>query len=214
MILILIPIDYRLGTRHHLDKNYLLINKFHRYYFFLNNLEYLNLDLNHPNSLCKNIYIKMSNQILDPNLDTPDDIDGQLNFFFDKFTLFLDQFKKVYGLKRIEIFINKIYRIVKTFIKNDFFKIPLNIKGKSGQIDYLLKKYGNNNNDQDEIDIETKSAQVLRMIKKANRLRDLSFSELAASPYDNFLLNTQNRKSSSARKEKLKKCIDKLNDKS
>ena len=155
----------------------------------------------------------MSNQILDPNLDTPDDIDGQLNFFFDKFTLFLDQFKKVYGLKRIEIFINKIYRIVKTFIKNDFFKIPLNVKGKSGQIDYLLKKYGNNN-DQDEIDIETKSAQVLRMIKKANRLRDLSFSELAASPYDNFLLNTQNRKSSSARKEKLKKCIDKLNDKS
>lgn len=156
----------------------------------------------------------MSNQILNPNLDTPDDIDGQLDFFFKKFTLFLDQFKKVYGLKRIETFINRIHRLVKTFIKNDFFKIPLHLKGKSGQIDYLLKKYGNNNNEQDEIDIQTKSADIIRMIKKANRLRDISFSELAVSPYDNFLLSAENKKTSSARKEKLRKCIETLNNKS
>lgn len=148
----------------------------------------------------------MSEQILDPDLETPTDIDEQLKFFFSQFSLFIDEFKKVYKLKRIEKIINKVYHIVKTFIKNDFFKIPLNIKGKINEIEYLSK---NNNQEFSSNDIQSTTADVLRMIKEANRLRNLSFAESMVSPTDTFLLNSKN-KTLSKKKKKIQQCLKKL----
>ena len=150
----------------------------------------------------------MSEQILDPNLETPTDIDDQLKFFFSQFTLFINEFKKVYKLKRIEKIINKVYNIVKTFIKNDFFKIPLNIKGKINEIEYYNKNQ-NNNQGFSSNDIQSTTTDVIRMIKDANRLRNLSFAELMVSPTDTFLLNSKH-KTKSKKKEKIKQCLDKL----
>jgi uncharacterized protein (UPF0147 family) len=148
----------------------------------------------------------MSDYILDPNLKTPSDIDGQLDFFFKNFTHFLKKFKKTYKLKRIEKIIDKIHQIVRTFIQGDFFKIPLNVRGSVNEIKYSLTN-DNNNNQVRERDLDSTTSDIVDMINRANRRRDLYFNELNVEQYyDNF------RKKKIPRKiiRDLEQCAEKL----
>lgn len=60
----------------------------------------------------------MSDIILDPNLDPPTEKKEQLDFFFSQFTMFLNNFKDLYKLKKISNELNQLYDLVKIFIKD------------------------------------------------------------------------------------------------
>ena len=60
----------------------------------------------------------MSEIVLDPNIEPPTEKKEQLDFFFSQFTIFLNNFKDIYKLKKISNEINQIYDLIKIFIKD------------------------------------------------------------------------------------------------
>lgn len=146
----------------------------------------------------------MSIKLLNPKLNTVNDIDGQLKFFFSKFTIFLNNFKEKYEVKRIDEFINKIHFIVKTFIKNDVLQLSSikNILKDYSEENQILIREDNFINKYLKKKKESPSTEILEMIKKKDTSRHMFFNESSMVPYENF-----------RRRKNLKKCLNNIDTK-
>lgn len=166
----------------------------------------------------------MSDIILDPNIDPPTEKKEQLNFFFSQFTMFLNNFKDIYKLKKISNEINQIYDLVTIFIKDFQHCFPkdekIDSKSMKKFISKNFKKNGTNNqyslnqfiepklisydktHCNEKQTINTTYGKIARMIGNAERERDLLLSENTIPNIPSFY-----KKSNKINLKKLKNCI-------
>lgn len=152
----------------------------------------------------------MSLRMLNPNLNTTSDVDNQLRFFFKKFTIFLNYFKKEYQLEPIDNIINEIHFIVKKFLKSDFINQPTtkllnnelfrtNGFSRDNFLENLLSKRNKT---------ISPSIQLLEKLKNTSSLRDSLILESMAIPDSNFAFQKKDKG-----KKKLKECLENIKNK-
>lgn len=163
----------------------------------------------------------MSDIILDPNIEPPTEKKEQLDFFFSQFTMFLNNFKDIYRLKKISNEINQLYDLVKIFIKDFGNSLPQNEKISSSKMKkFISKNFKGLNNDStnefiepklisyDKIycnqkeKINTTYSKIARMVGDAERERDLLLTENTIPNIPSF-----HRRTNKINLQQLKKCI-------
>jgi hypothetical protein len=163
----------------------------------------------------------MSEIVLDPNIEPPTEKKEQLDFFFSQFTIFLNNFKDIYKLKKISNEINQLYDLIKIFIKDFRPSLSQNEKISSSKMKtFISKNYkGLNNDSMNEFiepklisydktycnqkeKINTTYSKIARMVGNAERERDLLLAENTIPTIPSF-----HKRTSKINLQQLKKCI-------
>ena len=163
----------------------------------------------------------MSEIVLDPNIEPPTEKKEQLDFFFSQFTIFLNNFKDIYKLKKISNEINQLYDLVKIFIKDFGPSLPQNEKISSSKMKtFISKNYKELNNDSmnefiepklisydktycnQKEKINTTYSKIARMVGNAERERDLLLAENTIPTIPSF-----HKRTNKINLQQLKKCI-------
>ena len=165
----------------------------------------------------------MSEIVLDPNIEPPTEKKEQLDFFFSQFTIFLNNFKDIYKLKKISNEINQIYDLIKIFIKDFRPSLAQNEKISSSKMKtFISKNYKGLNNDSmnefiepklisydktycnEKEKINTTYSKIARMVGNAERERDLLLAENTIPTIPSF---HKRRNKININLQQLKKCI-------